>query len=41
MLKTFKYRIYPTRKQQVLINKGFGFNQYVYNGLLITDNLFC
>jgi len=34
MLKAYKYRIYPTREQQVLMNKTFGCTRYVYNTCL-------
>lgn len=31
MEKAFKYRIYPTKKQQELIQKTFGCCRFVYN----------
>lgn len=31
MLKAYKYRLYPNREQQVLINKTFGCVRFVYN----------
>ena len=31
MEKAFKYRIYPTKKQQELIQKTFGCVRFVYN----------
>jgi len=34
MLKAYKYRIYPTKEQQELMNKTFGCTRYVYNTCL-------
>lgn len=34
MIKGFKYRIYPTKEQEVLISKTFGCCRFVYNQLL-------
>lgn len=34
MEKSFKYRIYPTKKQQELIQKTFGCCRFVYNKYL-------
>lgn len=34
MLKAYKYRLYPNRKQQVLIEKTFGCCRLVYNHML-------
>lgn len=34
MEKSFKYRIYPTKEQENLIQKTFGCNRYVYNYFL-------
>ena len=34
MEKTFKYRIYPTEKQEVLIVKTFGCHRHIYNHYL-------
>ncbi|MDR2233892.1 MAG: transposase [Tannerella sp.] len=34
MLKDYKYRIYPDREQQVLINKSIGCCRYIYNWAL-------
>ena len=31
MYKAFKYRLYPNKEQQVLINKHFGASRYIYN----------
>ncbi|WP_143513962.1 helix-turn-helix domain-containing protein, partial [Psychrobacter pasteurii] len=31
MLKAYKYRIYPNREQQVLIEKHFGCSRFVFN----------
>lgn len=36
MLKTFKYRIYPTKEQKVLISKHFGACRFIYNLALET-----
>ena len=30
----YKFRIYPNKEQEILINKTFGCCRYVYNGLL-------
>ncbi|KKK56629.1 hypothetical protein LCGC14_3062620, partial [marine sediment metagenome] len=32
--KTFKYRIYPTKEQQILFAKHFGSKRFVYNYFL-------
>lgn len=34
MYKSFKVRVYPTREQQVLLEKTFGANRFVYNYFL-------
>lgn len=34
MNKSFKVRIYPTQEQQVLLEKTFGANRFVYNYFL-------
>ena len=34
MLKTYEYRIYPNKKQEVLIHKHFGCARFVYNKAL-------
>ena len=34
MNKSFKVRIYPTKEQQVLLEKTFGANRFVYNYFL-------
>jgi putative transposase len=34
MLKSYKYRLYPTKKQQKLLNKHFGCVRYIYNWAL-------
>lgn len=39
MLKTFKYRLYPTKAQKVLIEKHFGCCRFVYNLALETKKL--
>lgn len=36
MLKAFKYRIYPTKEQEILLNKHFGACRFVYNLALET-----
>lgn len=36
MLKSFKYRIYPTSNQKILIGKHFGANRFLYNLALQT-----
>ena len=36
----FKYRIYPNRDQELLINKTFGCIRFVYNTILYTANKF-
>ena len=35
MLKAYKYRLYPNKEQQVLINKTFGCVRFVYNKMLV------
>lgn len=37
MLKSFKYRIYPTPKQEVLLAKHFGVTRFIYNLALETN----
>ena len=34
MLKAYKYRIYPSKEQQILINKTLGCNRFVFNHFL-------
>ncbi|MGN9283044.1 helix-turn-helix domain-containing protein, partial [Holdemanella porci] len=34
MEKAFKYRIYPNRKQRILLAKTFGCTRFVYNHYL-------
>ena len=34
MNKSFKVRVYPTEEQQVLLEKTFGANRFVYNYFL-------
>ena len=34
MIKTYKFRLYPTKEQEVLLNKHFGSVRYVYNWAL-------
>jgi len=36
MLKAFKYRLYPTKEQEVLLNKHFGSCRFIYNLALET-----
>ena len=36
----FKYRIYPNKEQELLINKTFGCIRFVYNTILYTANKF-
>ena len=31
MLKAFKYRLYPTKEQSVLLDKHIGASRFVYN----------
>ena len=38
MLKTYKYRLYPTPEQQVLLNKHFGCVRLIYNHFLNVRN---
>jgi putative transposase len=40
ILKAFKYRIYPTAKQEVLLNKTFGCVRVVWNHNIETFNKF-
>lgn len=35
MLKAYKYRIYPSKEQEVLIQKTFGCVRFVYNKMLV------
>lgn len=39
MIKSFKYRLYPTEAQKVLINKHIGACRFVYNLALETKNM--
>lgn len=34
MIKSFKVRIYPNKKQQILLEKTFGANRFIYNYFL-------
>ena len=36
----FKYRIYPNKEQELLINKTFGCVRFVYNTILYVANKF-
>jgi putative transposase len=36
MIRTFKYRLYPTAEQQVLLSKHFGSSRWIYNWALQT-----
>ncbi len=38
MLRTYKYRLYPTKEQSILINKHIGSCRFVYNLALETKN---
>ena len=31
MYKTFKFRLYPNKKQETLLNKSFGCSRFIYN----------
>ena len=39
MLKAFKYRLYPTNKQSILLNKHIGASRFVYNLALETKQM--
>jgi putative transposase len=34
MEKAFKFRLYPNKEQEILINKSLGSNRYIYNYFL-------
>ena len=34
MIETYKFRIYPTKEQEVLLQKHFGCVRFVYNWAL-------
>lgn len=34
MYKSYKYRIYPNKEQEILIQKTFGCCRFVYNNVL-------
>jgi len=38
MIETYKFRLYPTKKQEVLLAKHFGTVRFVYNWALAFDN---
>jgi len=38
MLKTYKYRIYPNKEQQTLLEKHFGSCRFIYNYILALHN---
>ncbi len=38
MIKAYKYRIYPNRTQQILLNKTFGSVRFYYNNLVASFN---
>ena len=40
IFKAYKYRIYPTSEQRLLIEKHFGCNRFVYNWALALQNKF-
>ena len=39
MLKSFRYRLYPTTEQSVLLNKHIGSSRFVYNLALETKQM--
>jgi putative transposase len=39
MLKAYKFRLYPTKKQEVLLNKHFGACRFIYNLALETKQI--
>lgn len=39
MLKSYRYRLYPTETQKVLLDKHFGSCRFVYNLALETKNI--
>ena len=34
MLKAYKYRIYPNKKQEIIINKNIGCTRFIFNHYL-------
>lgn len=38
MLKAFKYRIYPTKKQANYLNQNFGATRFLWNHLVANFN---
>lgn len=34
MLKAYKYRLYPNKKQQLYLAKTFGCTRFIYNQML-------
>ena len=34
IFKAYKFRLYPTNEQEILINKNIGSSRYVYNYFL-------
>ena len=38
MLKAYKYKIYPNKKQEELLAKTFGCARFVYNNMLAYKN---
>lgn len=38
MIETYKFRLYPTKEQEVLLAKHFGTVRFVYNWALNFDN---
>ena len=34
MLKAYKYRIYPNKEQEILINKNIGCTRFIFNHYL-------
>lgn len=37
MIETYKFRLYPTKEQEVLLNKHFGSVRFIYNWALEYD----
>ncbi|NCC55825.1 MAG: transposase, partial [Erysipelotrichia bacterium] len=39
MLRAYKYRLYPNKEQQILLEKHFGSCRFVYNRILALHNM--